>query len=127
MDRESKRLTKNRTAALLATVIVHVLIIIWALSLNTFPTRAISSKAMQVLIIEKPVRSRAKEKLSALQMNELKPVLSLMAIPALNIPAEPPPPQAMASEETSESNVSIVASNGAPSLSANGSGTASNG
>ena len=126
MDRESKRLTENRATALLATVVVHVLIIIWALSLNSFPTRPISSKAMQVLIIEKPARSRDKEKLSALRMNELKPVLLPMAIPALNIPVEPPPPQAVASEETSESNASIVASNGAPSISANDNGTASN-
>jgi TonB family protein len=50
-----------------------------------------------------------------------------MAIPDLTIPAEPPPPQDLASEATSESNVSVVISNGAPSISSKGSGAASNG
>jgi TonB family protein len=124
---ESNRLTKNRVAVVLGTVLVHGLIIIWALSIRAFTTSAISAQAIQVLIVDKPPRSRADEKLSALQMNQLKPVLLPMAIPHLDIPAELPPPQALASEETSESNVSVVASNGAPSISSNGSGTASNG
>lgn len=127
MDRESKRLTKNRAAVLLTTVVVHALVIILALSINAFTTRPIPSQAMQVRVIEKPARSRAEEKLSALPMNEQRPVLSPMAIPVLIIPAEPPTPQAVASEETSESNVSVVASNGAPPISGNGSEVASNG
>jgi protein TonB len=125
MHRESKRITKTRAAALLGIVLVHALIIIWALSIKV-STSATSTPAIQVLIVDKAL-SRAAEKLSALQMSELKPVLLPMAIPHLNIPVEPPPPQALASEETSESNVSVVASNGAPSLSSNGSGRASNG
>jgi protein TonB len=126
MDSESKRLTKTRAATLIGIALVHGLIIIWVLSIKA-STSAISTQAIQVLIVDKPPRLRAEEKLSALQMNELKPVLAPMAIPHVDIPAEPPPPQALASEETSESNVSMVASNGAPSISSDGSGTASNG
>jgi hypothetical protein len=127
MHRESKRLTKTRVAALLGTVLFHGLILIWALSIKALTTSARSTQAIEVLIVDKPPRSRADGKLSALQMNELKPVLLPLAIPHLNIPAELPPPQALASEETSESNVSAVAANGEPSISSNGSGTASNG
>jgi periplasmic protein TonB len=126
MQHESKRLTKTRVATLLGTVLVHGLII-WALSIKAFTSSAIPTQAIQVLIVDKPPRSRADEKLVALQMNQFKPVLLPMAIPHLDIPADLPPPQALASEETSESNVSAVASNGAPSISSNGSGTASNG
>jgi TonB family protein len=127
MHRESKRLTQTRVAALLGTVLVHGLMIIWALSIKAFTTSALSTQAIQVLTVDKPPRSRAAEKLSALQMTEPKPVLLPIAVPHLNIPAEVPPPQALASEETSESNVSTIASNGTPSIASNGSGAASNG
>src|ERR1700727_4020088 len=101
MHRESKRLTQTRVAALLGTVFVHGLMIIWALSIKAFTTSALSTQAIQVLTVDKPPRSRAAEKLSALQMTEPKPVLLPIAVPHLNIPAEVPPPQALASEETS--------------------------
>jgi TonB family protein len=127
MDRGAKRLTKTRAAALLGTVIFHGLIIMWALSIKAFTTSTIPSQSIQLLAVDKPPRSRADEKFPALQMHELKPVLAPMAVPDLEIPPEPPPPQALASEETSESKVSVVASNGAPSISSNGSGAASNG
>jgi TonB family protein len=127
MDRDWKRLTKRRAAALLATVVVHALIIVWALSIKTSSTQTIPTQAIQVLMVQKSDRSRVSSKLSPLQMTELKPVLLAVTVPNLKIPAEPPPPQAVASEDTSESNVSVVASNGAPSISSNGSGTASNG
>jgi TonB family protein len=127
MDRESKRLTKTRTAALLGTVLLHGLMILWALSVNAFLPVAIPSPTIQLMTIDRPPRLHRDEKLSALQMNWLKPDPGPLAIPEVKIPAEPPPPQAVASEETSQSNVSVVASNGAPSISSNGSGTASNG
>jgi TonB family protein len=123
MDRESKRLTKTRAATLLGIVVVHSLVVLWALSIKASMS-AISTPAIQVLIVDKPPKSGADEKLSALQMHQLKPILAPMAVPHLNIPSQPPPPQAVASEETSESNVSVVASNGAPSISSNGSGPA---
>jgi TonB family protein len=127
MDGESKRLTKTRAAALLGTFALHALIIIWALSLNALTIPTTPTAAIHVVMVEKSAVTRAAEKLSPLQMTELKPTLLPVATPKLNIPAEPPPPQALASEETSESNVSVVASNGAPSISSNGSGAASAG
>jgi TonB family protein len=126
MDGESKRITKTRAAALAGIVALHALIIIWALSLNPWTTPA-TPTTIQVVMVEKPAVSRAEEKLSPFQMTKLKPTLLPVATPKLNIPAEPPPPQALASEETSDSNVSVIASNGAPSISSNGSGVASNG
>jgi TonB family protein len=122
MDRASKRLTKTRAAALIGTVLIHGLFIYWALSINEI-TSAIPSQSILVLTIDKPQRLRADEKLSALQMNPLKPVLLPMAIPLVNIPAEPPPPQALASEQTAPSNVSVIASNGVASTPSSGSGT----
>lgn len=127
MDGESKRLTKTRAAALLGTFALHALIIIWALSLNALTIPTTPTAAIEVVVVEKSAVTRAAEKLSPLQMTELTPTLLPVATPKLNIPAEPPPPQALASEETSESNVSVVASNGAPSISSNGSGAASAG
>jgi TonB family protein len=121
MDRASKRLTKTRAAALIATVLIHGLIIYWALSINEI-TSVIPSQSIQVLTMDKPLGLRADEKLSALQMNQIKPVLLPMAIPLVNIPAEPPPPQALASEQTAPSNASIVASNGVASIPSSGSG-----
>ena len=69
MDRESKRLTKTRTAALLGTVLVHGVMILWALSVNTFLPIAIPSHTIQLLAIDKPPRLHQGEKLSALPMN----------------------------------------------------------
>jgi len=125
MDRESKRLTRLRAATLLGTVILHGLMIIWVLSIKT-ATSETPAQTIHLLTIHRP-RVRAEEKLSALQMHELKPVLAPMAIPNLKIPVEPPPPQAQASEETSQSNVSVIASNGARSVATDGSGQASSG
>jgi TonB family protein len=126
MDRESKPLTKMRVAALLGIALTHGLIIVWLLSIKVL-TSATSIPAIQVMVVDSPRKSRAAENLSALQMHELKPVLAPMAIPHLDIPAAPPPPQAVASIETSETNVSVVASDRAPSISSSGSGAASNG
>ena len=126
MDRESKRLAKARVAALLGTVLLHGLIIVWVLSLKA-TTSETPAQTIHLVTIEKRPRLRAEEKLSQLQMHELKPVLALAAVPDLEIPPEPPPPQALASKETSESNVSVLASSGAPSISTDGSGQASNG
>jgi TonB family protein len=125
MDRESKRLAKTRAAALLVTVLVHGLILIWALTLNAPETNSIPVLAIQVVPVDMTARSRNEEKLSELRMNEIKPVVSQTAITYINIPAEPPPPQALRSEETSDSNASVVASNGA-SISSTGN-EASNG
>ena len=126
MDRESKRLTRMRAATLLGTVLLHGLMVIWVLSIKT-ATSETPAQTIHLLTIDQRPRVRAEEKLSALQMHELKPVLAPMAIPNLKIPLEPPPPQAQASEETSQSNVSVIASNGAPSVATDGSGQASNG
>src|ERR1700733_281235 len=120
MDRESKRLSKTRAAALLGTVLIHGLIIILALSINVVTNTAIPTQAIQVLSIHKPSRLHGDEKLSALQMNWLKPDPLLLAIPHINIP---PPPQAVASEETADSNASVVASNGVAPMPSSGSGT----
>src|ERR1700678_488721 len=57
MDRESKRLTETRTGALLGTVLVHGLIILWALSINASISSAIPPKAIQVLSTDGPSRS----------------------------------------------------------------------
>jgi periplasmic protein TonB len=127
MDRDSNRLTRTRAAVLAGTFALHALIIIWALSLNAFISPATPTVVIQVVMVEKPAVTRAEEKLSPLQMTKLKPTLLPVATPKLKIPAEPPPPQALASEEAAESNVSMVASNGAPSIPFNGSGAASNG
>ena len=123
MDRESKRLTKTRAAVLLGTVLIHGLIIIWALSINVVTNTAIPTQAIQVLLIDKPGRIRSDEKLSVLQMNWLTPNPFPLAIPYVHIPAEPPPPQAVASEETADSNASVVASNGVAPMPSSGSGT----
>lgn len=127
MDRESKRLTRTRAAALLATAILHGLLVFWALSLTPLTIPAIPIQSLQVVLVEKPVRSRAALELSPLQMTQLKPVALPVATPSFNIPIEPPPPQAVAVEATPDTNASIVASNGAPSISSEGSGSASNG
>ena len=122
MDRDSKHLTKTRTTALLGTVLVHGLVIMWALSVNEFMPTAIPSQAIQVSLIDKPARIRGAEKLSALQMNWVKPDPLPLAMPNVKIPADPPPPQAVASEETAPSTAAVVASNGVVSTSSNGSG-----
>jgi TonB family protein len=122
MDRESKRLTKTRTAALLGTVLVHGLMIMWALSVNAFLPIALPSQTIQLVAIDRPPRLHRDEKLSALQMNWLKPDPLPLAIPYVKIPAEPPPPQAVASEETALSTAAVVASDGAVSTPSNGSG-----
>jgi TonB family protein len=122
MDRESKRLTETRTVALLGTVLVHGLIIMWALSINAFTTGPIPTRTIQVLAIDGPSRLHQGEKLSALQMNWLKPDRMLLAIPHVDIPAEPPPPEAVASEETEPSTAAVVVSNGVVSTPPSGSG-----
>jgi protein TonB len=125
MDRESKRLTETRTVALLGTVLVHGLIIMWAFSINAFMTGAIPTQTIQLLAIDRPPRLRRDEKLSAMQMNWVKPDPRPLAIPSVKIPAEPPPPQAVASEETAPSTAAVVASDGAVSTPSNGSGNSS--
>ena len=122
MDRESKRLTETRTVALLGTVLVHGLIILWALSINAFMTSGIPTPTIQVLAIDRPSRLHQGEKLSALQMNWLKPDPLPLSIPDVNIPAEPPPPEVVASEETEPSTAAVVVSNGVVSTPASGSG-----
>jgi TonB family protein len=112
MDRESKRRTTARAAALIGTLALHGLLIMWALSINAFTTTAIPTQAIQVLTLDKASRLHGDEKLSALQMNWLSPDPVPLPIPHVNIPAEPPPPQEAASEETADSNASVVASNG---------------
>jgi TonB family protein len=121
VDRESKRLTKTRTAALLGTVLVHGLIVMWALSVNAFLPNA-NPQTIQLLAIDMPPRLHQDEKLSALQMNWVKPDPLPLAIPNVKIPADPPPPQAVASEETAPSTAAVVASDGAVSTPSNGSG-----
>jgi len=125
MDRESKRLTKTRTAALLGTVLVHGLMILWALSVNAFLPIAIPSHTIQLLAIDRPPRLRQDEKLSALQMNWVKPDPLPLAIPEVNVPEEPPPPQAVASEEKAPSAAAVLASDGVVSTPSNGSGDSS--
>lgn len=122
MDRESKRLTKTRAAALLATVLVHGLIIMWARSINAFTAGSTPVQAIQISLIDKPARIRGAETLSALQMNWVKPDPLPLAIPEVKIPAEPPPPQAVAAEETAPSTAAVVASDGVVSTLSNGSG-----
>ena len=120
MDRESKRLTKAGTAALLGTVLVHGLMIMWALSVNAFLPVAIPSQTIRLLTIDTP-RLHRHEKLSALQMNWVKPDPLPLAIPDVNIPEEPPP-QAVASEETAPTPAAVVASDGSVSTPESGSG-----
>jgi TonB family protein len=127
MDRESKRLTRTRAAALLATAILHGLLLFWALSLAPLTIPAIPMRSLQVVLVDKPVRSRTALELSPLQMAQLKPVALAVVTPRLDIPVEPPPPQAVAVEATPETNASLVASNGVPSLSSEGSASAANG
>jgi TonB family protein len=122
MDRESKRLTETRMAALLGTVLVHGLMIMWALSINAFTIGSIPVQTMQILLVDKPARVRGDDKLSTLQMNWVKPDPWPLAIPYVKIPSEPPPPQAVASEETAPSTASVVASDGVVSTPSNGSG-----
>jgi TonB family protein len=122
MGREPKRLTKTRTAALLGTVLAHGLMIMWALSVNAFLPIANPSQTIQLLAIDGPSRLHRDEKLSALQINWLKPDPLPLAIPFVKIPAEPPPPQAVASEETEPSAAAVVASDGVVSTTSNGSG-----
>jgi TonB family protein len=126
MDRDWKRLTKTRSAVLLGTVLVHGLMIMWALSINAFTTGSIPVQAIQVLFIDKPARIRAAEKLSAMQINWLKPDPLPLAIPHAHIPAEPPPSEVVASEETADSDASVVASNGVAPTPSTGSGTSNN-
>lgn len=125
MDRESKRLIETRTAALLGTVLLHGLMIMWALSVNAFLPFATPSQTVQLLTIDRPPRLHRDEKLSALQMNWVRPDPSPLAMPDVNVPEEPPPPQAVASEETAPSIAAVVASDGAVSTSSNGSGNSS--
>jgi hypothetical protein len=94
VDRKSKRLSKTRTAALLGTVLVHGLMIMWVLSVNAFLPIANPSQTIHLLTIDMPPRLHQDEKLSALQMNWVKPDPLPLAIPSVKIPAEPPPPQA---------------------------------
>ena len=122
MDRKSKRLIKTRTAALLGTVLVHGLMIMWVLSVNAFLPIANPSQTIHLLTINMPPRLHQDEKLSGLQMNWVKPDPLPLAIPSVKIPAEPPPPQAVASEETAPSTAAVVASDGAVSTPSNGSG-----
>jgi TonB family protein len=122
LDRESKRLTKTRMAALLGTVLVHGLMIMWALSVNEFMPIAIPSQTIHLLAIDRPPRLPRDEKLSALQMNWVKPDPWPLAIAYVKIPAEPPPPQAVASEETAPSIAAVVASDGVVSTPSSGSG-----
>ena len=122
MDREPKRLTKTRTAALLGTVLIHGLIIVWTLSISAFMTSAIPTQTIQLLAIDMPHRLHQDEKISALQMNWAKPDPLPLAIPLVKIPVEPPPPQAVASEETAPSIAAVVASDGVVSTPSNGSG-----
>jgi TonB family protein len=112
MDRESKRLTETRTAALLGTVLVHGLIIVWALSIDSFMSSANPTQTIQLLALDGPSRLHQDEKLSAQQMNWVKPDRLPLAIPHVEIPAEPPPPQAVASEETEPSTAAVIGSNG---------------
>jgi TonB family protein len=122
MERESKRLSETRTAALLGTVLVHGLIIMWALSINAFMSGAIPTQTIQLLAIDVPSGLHQGEKLSALQMNWVTPDRLPLAIPHVNIPTEPSPPQALASEETEPSTAAVVVSNGVVSTPPSGSG-----
>jgi TonB family protein len=121
MDRDLKRLTKARAAALITTLAVHGLMIMWALSVDAFLPN-VTPQTIQLLAIDMPPRLHRDEKLSALQMNWVKPDPLPLAIPNVKIPAEPPPPQAVASEETAPSTAAVVASDGAVSTPSNGSG-----
>jgi len=96
--------------------------IMWALSVNEFLPIAIPSQTIQLLAIDRPPRLHRDEKLSASQMNWVKPDPWPLAIPYVKIPAEQPPPQAVASEETEPSTASVVASDGVVSTPSNGSG-----
>jgi TonB family protein len=122
VDRESKRLPKTRTAALLGTVLFHGLMLLWALSDNAFLPIAIPSQMTQLLAIDMPPRLHWDERLSALHMNWVKPDPLPLAIPSVKIPAEPPPPQAVAAEETAPSTAAVVASDGVVSTPSKGSG-----
>jgi TonB family protein len=122
MDRESKRVTKTRMAALLGTVLVHGLMIMWALSVNELMPIAIPSPTIHLLVIDRPPRLQRDEKLSALQVNWVKPDPWPLAIPYVKIPAETPPPQAVAAEETAPSTAAVVASDGVVSTPSSGSG-----
>jgi periplasmic protein TonB len=124
MDRESKRTYLSRGGALLVVVLVHGLLILYALSIHLINSAA-SQRSIQVTLVDKPSRLPGDAKLSAVQINQLKPVLLPLSVPrvAVDIPAEPPPPQAVASEQTADSNASVIASNGVASMASNGSGT----
>ena len=121
MDRESKRLIKTRTAALLGTVLVHGLIIMWALSVNAFLPIVIPSQTIQLLAIDKPPRLHRDEKLSTLQMNWVKPEPWPLAISYVKIISEPPQ-QEVAAEEPAPLPAAVVTSNGLASTPSNGSG-----
>jgi TonB family protein len=77
------------------------------------------------LAIDRPPRLHRDEKLSAMQMNWLKPDPWPLAIPYVKITAEPPPPRAIASEETAASTAAVVALDGVVSTPSNGSGNSS--
>ena len=124
MDRDSNPLTHTRTAALLGTVLVHGLMILWALSVNAFLPIAIPSQTIQLLAIDRPPRLPYEAKLSGLQMDWVKPAPSPPAMPSVQIPAEPPP-QPVAAEETAPSTASVVAPDGVASTPSSGSGNSS--
>lgn len=52
VDRKSKRLIKTRTAALLGTVLVHGLMIMWVLSVNAFLPIANPSQTIHLLTVK---------------------------------------------------------------------------
>jgi TonB family protein len=122
MDRDLKGLTEARAAALIATVALHGLLILWALSINALTIDSIPVRAIQILLVDKPARIRGVEKLSALQMNWIRPQPVPLATTYVDIPAEPRPPQEVASAETEPSTAALDASNAVVSTPSSGSG-----
>ncbi len=74
-------------------------------------------QSIQVMLIDKPPSLPGDRTLPAMKLSRLKPVPSPMSMPHVRVDVlpEPPPPQAVASEQTADSNAAIVASNGVTS------------
>ena len=127
MDRDSKPLTRSRVVALLLTVLLHALIIVWTLLLRPLTLPATRAQLLQIVSVEKPVRLRTEAELAPLQMRPSKALLMPIATPSVHIPTEPPPVQTLTSEKISESSASVAASISTPPISSDEIVAASNG
>lgn len=116
-NRDSKRECIARGSTLVAVVVAHGLIIIYALWADLITNDVVNPHSVQVTLIDKPPSLAGDWTLPAMKLSRLKPLPLPTSMPRVRVDVlpEPPPPQAVASEQTADSNAAIVASNGATS------------